>query len=258
MTIGVLSPHRDDAAFSVSLAIDFWLRSGYQVAVLNCFTRSHYAPFALSNFTSAEGRLDHVMSLRSGEDYTWRRQFCDGLMLMELDLDDAPLRLGISLDEVCRCPLVSREDTALRIEDGLRQTGADALVVPLALGDHIDHLTTREVAIAGVSPDMPCAFYEDLPYAARPGAARKIEKAVLGLQQDLTPTFVCESSGSESPWERKFALAQCYPTQIDGEVAGQIADFCLRYGGRERLWANAAWQASELSTSMSFTGTARS
>jgi len=38
MKITVLSPHRDDAAFSVGLAIAEWLNAGYAVEVVNCFT----------------------------------------------------------------------------------------------------------------------------------------------------------------------------------------------------------------------------
>gem|GEM_PF-6042353 len=37
-------------------------------------------------------------------------------------------------------------------------------------------------------------------------------------------------------------LRWCYDSQIDESVTTEIAEFSRRYGGRERLWGNAAWR----------------
>ena len=68
MKIFVLSPHRDDAAFSLALSITHWLSVGHEVTVINVFTRSLYAPYADSEAMPASARLDHVSTLRRHED----------------------------------------------------------------------------------------------------------------------------------------------------------------------------------------------
>jgi hypothetical protein len=90
------------------------------------------------------------------------------------------------------------------------------------------------------------AFYEDLPYAARPGAARGIEALADSIANDLRASFVCGKTDVRAAEERKRCLALCYDSQIDHAVAEQIAGFCQRYGGRERLWVNRAWLDAEM------------
>ena len=62
----------------------------------------------------------------------------------------------------------------------------------------------------------------------------------------LTPVFAAEAGDLERAVERKRRLALCYDSQIDSEVTEAIAEFCRRYGGRERLWANEAWRRAGL------------
>jgi hypothetical protein len=47
--------------------------------------------------------------------------------------------------------------------------------------------------------------------------------------------------------KQKRRLTLCYDSQIEDAAAEQMAAHCRQFGGRERLWANAAWRASELS-----------
>ena len=93
---------------------------------------------------------------------------------------------------------------------------------------------------------MPCAFYEDLPYAARPGGKQAIESAIAEAVEGLglSAAFACAPAPADALLARKRTLIQCYRSQINDAVAEQIAAFCLRYSGRERLWVNDAWRAS--------------
>ena len=91
---------------------------------------------------------------------------------------------------------------------------------------------------------QPCAFYEDLPYAVSMSGeaidAAVVDAAAL-LGEPLQPFFAAAEGDIAGAAERKRKIARQYDSQIDENTVEQIASFCLRYGGRERLWANAAW-----------------
>ncbi|WP_263382575.1 PIG-L deacetylase family protein [Granulicella arctica] len=246
MKIVVVSPHRDDAAFSLTLAIIAWIAEGHSVEVINCFTRSEYAPFSDSDSLHPNDRLSYVTALRAREDHSWQRQLGPRLRMHDVNLKDAPLRLRCALDEVCTLPVRPTDKAFAKLHTVFSGTKADAFVLPLALGNHVDHATARDAALAEVGlMSQPCAFYEDLPYAARPGAADLIETAADSCVAGLTPVFVADPCEVRDAVSRKRRAALCYDSQIDDAVTDDIAQFCIRYAGRERLWANAAWQASK-------------
>ena len=248
VTIVVLSPHRDDAAFSLGLSIGAWLEAGHKVEVVNCFTRSEYAPHAEFEFIHSNDRLPRVTALRLREDQSWQKMYgAKTPRLTDLNLKDAPLRLHCTVEEVCRREVNPEDKAMVKVPKALSALGADALVVPLALGAHVDHVTAREAVIrAALAPDLAMAFYEDLPYAARPGAAEMIEADAAAVSGELQPVFVTEEGAEDAAVARKRRLALCYDSQIADDEAEQIAAFCARYGGRERLWADAAWRASKM------------
>ena len=119
-----------------------------------------------------------------------------------------------------------------------------AVVLPLAVGGHIDHRVVRQAGIdAFAKAVFPIGFYEDLPYAARPECAEETEQRVATLQLDAKPELVgAVSADLVARVARKRRVVECYDSQVDSEVAEQIASFCLRYEGRERLWTAGSWQ----------------
>jgi LmbE family N-acetylglucosaminyl deacetylase len=123
--------------------------------------------------------------------------------------------------------------------------GADAVVAPLALGGHVDHRTAREATAAMATGAKPWAFYEDLPDALEAGEA-EIERSAQAIGADLVPLFASAEGDVETAIQRKRRLALCYDSQIEDATAEGMAAYCGRFGGRERLWANTAWRASEL------------
>ena len=250
MTIVVLSPHRDDAAFSLGLSVGTWLEAGHKVEVVNCFTRSEYAPHAEFEFIHSNDRLPRVSALRLREDQSWQKMYgARAPRLTDLNLKDAPLRMHVSIDRVCGLAVNPEDKAMVKVPKAVAALGADALVVPLALGAHVDHVTVREAMVrAGLGPDVPVAFYEDLPYAARPGAAETIEADAMAVRDELQPGFVTNEVTDGEAVARKRRLALCYDSQIADEEADQIAAFCERYGGRERLWGNGAWRARMTTT----------
>lgn len=255
--IVVLSPHRDDAAFSSGLAIEAWLARKHRVTVLNCFTESAYAPFSDAESLHPNDRKSFVTAIRRKEDVAWNKLLRDRLDFHDLTLLDAPLRLACSADEVLTVEIRPGDRAVARVRGAIEKllkgagAGQVALVAPLAVGGHIDHRVVRQAtleAVSGTGP--PLAFYEDLPYAARPGASEQPASLAQEAQLDLHPVFGQTAAVDDvGAIRRKHAFAECYDSQIDSDDVRLIAEFARPLGGRERLWANPAWRASELGIS---------
>ncbi len=90
LPVTVLSPHRDDAAFSLCLALSRWPELNVPVTVVNFFTISGYAPH------SASTEIADVSSLREREDQEALASIHPAIHVESLDLLDAPLRFNIS------------------------------------------------------------------------------------------------------------------------------------------------------------------
>lgn len=252
--IVVASPHRDDAAFSLGLAIERWLCGGHRVHVLNCFTRSSYAPYSDVETVHLNDRESFVSALRKREDTAWNKLLAGKLQFTDLDLLDAPIRVPCSVEEVQTVAIRPGDRAVARIAGAISKLARAlkkselAVVVPLAVGEHIDHRVTRQAALEALSEmELAVAFYEDLPYAARTNATDEIEQCSRGTGLQLSQAFA--EAASTEPAEsvkRKVRIAESYDSQIDSETVQQIANFSTRYGGRERLWANEVWQNSSL------------
>jgi LmbE family N-acetylglucosaminyl deacetylase len=263
MKILILSPHRDDAAFSLSLAITHWLNARHTVTILNVFTRSRHAPYSDAAFVHENDELSYVSAMRLREDELWVRRIKESLPkglknnlhMLDLNLKDAPIRLRISDDALCDTPVNPSDPAIDKIRKALtRQSelGAiEALVLPAALGNHVDHLTVREAALL-LAITLPSAFYEDLPYAAtHPTAATDLEAlrtAAVERNEPLTETLRQTNEPTDEATARKRKLILNYASQIDDEAANQIANFATRYHGAERLWANQQWLSAFTST----------
>jgi len=252
LKILILSPHRDDAAFSLSIAIIYWLAARHTVTVLNVFTRSRYAPYSDAGFVHENDELSYVSAMRLREDENFLRRVTQdlpkgtksSLRMVDLNLKDAPIRLRIPLEELSDKPVNSTDPSIEKIRKALTkqsEAGAmEAIVLPAALGNHVDHLTVREGAMPFIE-SLPSAFYEDLPYATtHPSAATDLDTLrdlAANLQEPLSPVIY----RIDSAIERKRRLVLGYASQIDNEAGARIVSFAERYGGGERLWANQSW-----------------
>jgi LmbE family N-acetylglucosaminyl deacetylase len=259
LKILILSPHRDDAAFSLSIAITNWLTARHAVTILNVFTRSRYAPYSDAAFVHENDQLSYVSAIRLREDEHFLRRITEtlpkglksNLHMADLNLKDAPIRLRIPLEQLSDTPANPTDPAIEKIRKALAkqsESGAmEALVLPAALGKHVDHLTVREAALPLVS-SIPAAFYEDLPYATtHPSAATDLESLRESAEQrhePLSPVLY----QLESAVERKRKLILGYASQIDDEAGTLISEFATRYNGGERLWANHAWLGAFAST----------
>jgi LmbE family N-acetylglucosaminyl deacetylase len=255
LKILILSPHRDDAAFSLSIAIINWLTARHTVTILNIFTRSRYAPYSDAAFVHQNDELSYVSAMRMREDEHFLRRITQdlpkglksNLHMVDLHLKDAPIRLRIPLEDLSDTPVNPADHAIEKIRKALtRQSEAgtmEAVVLPAALGNNVDHLTVREAAMSSTA-SLPSAFYEDLPYAAtHPSAATDLEtlcEVAAQRNESLNP-ILCQI---DSAVERKRKLILGYASQIDDVAGTLISEFATRYNGGERLWANQQWLSS--------------
>ncbi len=248
MNILILSPHRDDAAFSLAISINHWLSVGHRVTILNAFTRSLYAPYSDAESLHENDRLSYVSAMRKKEDAQFLKQI-PGALMVDLNIKDAPIRLHCDSSIVCDMDVNVADTCIPKIRKAVaavrdKHSGTMALVLPLGLGHHVDHRTARDAALP-LSTTVPCAFYEELPYATRGGVAvdltRFREDTATRLHEPLFPVL-CHGTHTR-PTEYKKRIALMYSSQIDEALADVIANFTHRYHGAERLWVNEAWLA---------------
>lgn len=240
MKISIVSPHRDDACFSLGLSILRWARAGHSIRIVNCFTRSNYAPFSDADTVHANDQTSYVSAMREREDERFLRQV-PGSNKVDLRLKDAPIRLRCEVDAVCGLAVNDSDPAIAKIRAALEKRlsldQVDVLLLPLGVGFHVDHSTVREAALP-FADLLPCGFYEDLPYGSRAGAEHEAEElqeqiaARTGLR--LTPMICHEGKAAGLSKEK---LVRIYSSQIDRETAAAMAETAERYSG-ERMWAN--------------------
>jgi LmbE family N-acetylglucosaminyl deacetylase len=227
----VLSPHRDDAVFSLYTCLSRWQKAPVRVTVLNFFTQSAYAPRALP-FTWSS-----VSALRAREDLRALHAIDGRIRIASAGLTDAPLRFGIEASKVCSPETRSYDDSSdLRtLRTVIRaHFAAGVAIAPLGLGNHVDHLLVSKAATQ-VLPAHRLAFYEDLPYATWTSEAdlkRRVSEREQELCVRLKPVII---RAEHATW-RKRAAGVRYQSQITPSEAAAIARFGAKYGGGERIW----------------------
>ncbi len=227
-----------------------WLAAGHHVTLLNVFTRSLYAPYSDAESVHENDRLSYVSALRKKEDERFVQHLDpkgSGITMVDLNIKDAPIRLHCDASIVCDMDVDPNDTCIPKIRKALAKLADSgraptALVLPLGLGHHVDHRTARDASLP-LTTEMPCAFYEELPYAAREGVSvdlsRFREDANTRFHEALYPVL-CHGTHTR-PSEVKKRFAQIYVSQIDNQWLDIVTNFSHRYAGGERLWANDAW-----------------
>ena len=231
LPLTVLSPHRDDAVFSLALALSRWSKLTVPITILNFFTVSAYAPHASSS------AVDEISSLRQSEDREAITSIDPAIEVQSLDLLDAPLRLNISPASISapenleRQPRGETEALALRIHPFLLR---GLVLAPLALGDHIDHQAVRYAALSLPKTER-LAFYEDLPYATWT-AEEQLTAHVQAIEHATGVKLEGVVVNSGAAIQDKRHMVSYYASQITNAEADSIAEYASRYGGAERIW----------------------
>jgi hypothetical protein len=254
--IAVVSPHRGDAALAVGLALEEWLRQGHSVEVISCFTRSEQVLYSDADSVHPNDRMSFVSALRKREEEAWVKLYRDlakggRLTVTDLNMKDAPKRLRKSVAEVVGLDVDPAAKELLKIRRAVERSEASALVLPLALYRHIDRVMAREAAMPFVA--IPMALYEDQPQAttqdaeATAAAVRRLEEELgIPLEAAFAGPAALSPQELEAAVARKRRMALCFDSQMGDAIVEDVARFCLRYEGRERLWTNSAWRGDAL------------
>ena len=233
MKIALLSPHLDDAVFSVGGLMAALSDEGHALHVVTCFTRSvpHPTGFALAcqldKGLSAE--VDY-MQLRREED----ARAC-ALLRAEphwLDLPEAPHRgyhsAAALFGDFVEADTVQSE-LYKQLENALAKIKPDLILSPEGIGNHVDHRRVRRV-VARLQKCFPTALFlrwYDEPYLSRHPeqypervtANQKPGWEVLWQRAaSADDTAVCVDVGGCA--DRKIAACAAYATQVGFQFGG--------------------------------------
>ncbi len=201
MRVVAVSPHLDDAVFSAGAALAALAARGHDVRVVTTFTRSVPEPrgFALACQTDKGlGPEVDYMAVRRAEDEAAMAAL--GLPApIHLSLAEAPHRGYESARALFAGPH-AEDDVVAALTEALAPhlEGAEFVLAPLGLGNHVDHVQVR----AALGP-TPFVAWHDLPYALRepgPGAP-----------------------GEVPPGPAKLAACAAYVTQLGFQFGGEEA-----------------------------------
>lgn len=206
--IVAISPHLDDAAFSVGGLLAAHARAGGRVTIVTCFTGNVAKPagFALACQLDKGLPADvDYMALRRAEDAA-ACAVIDAAPV-HLPLLEAPHRGyhsapelfdGRRDDDSMLAPLTA----ALSAE--IEALAPDLLLGPMAIGNHVDHWLVRD-ALAAIG--VPVLLWEDWPY----------------LRRSERPAGVAARVHQLSDADRADRLAMCaaYTSQIGFQFGSQ-------------------------------------
>ncbi len=163
-----ISPHLDDAAFSVGGLLAARARAGNRVTVVTCFTGNVAHPTGFALACQLDKGLDaqvDYMALRRAEDVNACAVI--GARAVHLPLLEAPHRGYASAPEL----FAARRDDdrvlaplTVALADQIDLLAPDLLLGPLAVGDHVDHWLVRDALAATGAPVL---LWEDWPYLTR-------------------------------------------------------------------------------------------
>jgi hypothetical protein len=233
----IVSPHRDDVPFSLSLALSRWRCLPIKLQVLTVFTVSVYAPRAGTVIGDSQDLQSQITSLRQREDRRVFNLIEKDMKLEALGFLDAPLRLGIGAEAVCHQhgrAIESQPEVELLSRHFRKYFIRGLVLAPLALGDHVDHLTVRTAAIESSRPQR-LGFYEDLPYATwvpEPALRKAVSDAEHRTGVPLRGCIIRRKHYIA----RKRNIIGRYQSQVGPNDTLAIARFGIRYGGGERIW----------------------
>jgi LmbE family N-acetylglucosaminyl deacetylase len=248
MTALFVQPHFDDVALSAGGMVALRTMQGERVvivtlfsdppppdAVLTDFARELHASWGLGDEAIAvRRREDHAAAAILGAETHWLghrealyrgEQYCSREALFgEITTEDQLLcrRIGDQLLALCK--------------------EMDAEVyLPLAVGEHVDHVLCYRAAATLASAGAPLKYYEDFPYVFKPGALDRRVAAIPGLRAELVDVTTV--------LDRRIAAVAAYASQIstlfrreNGDHEAPIRRHAQAVSGQpgryaERLWS---------------------
>lgn len=230
----ILAPHPDDAALSLGVTLASLAAAGERLRIVTCFSRSAWAP------NLSQRNLESVTAIRRAEDRRYAASLGSPCELVDLGGTDAPFRGGyhgrfafIHQRPFDANELATRAWLVQRLGDVL----ADGpLLLPMALGGHIDHRLVLDAGLA-VCGGRPLGLYEELPYAI--GRGGETADAAVALVEGQTGASLRPLLVTDDGWQRVKADAMArYGSQIDAAGAQAALQHGVARGGGERVYVD--------------------
>jgi LmbE family N-acetylglucosaminyl deacetylase len=236
-----LSPHLDDVALSCGGQIYMATQRGERVLIVTVTAGDPVAPVSdyaaslhtrweLNNATEARRQEDLAASAILGADALhWSLPDC----IYRVGSDGQPFYVS---DDDIFGP-VAEEEMALVGELAAQMAAlppARQVVVPLTVGQHVDHLLTRLAAEEAFDP-ATLLYYEDYPYAQQPGKLERVlEQGNLRWEADVVAL-------DEAALRTKYAAVAAFRSQLSTffrdqkDLEDQVGGYARSIGG-ERRW----------------------
>ena len=197
--------------------------TGTPIQVTNCFSISNY------HISGDKLETQAVTELRKREDRSVEQALKGIARFAYLDLPDAPLRGNVNLSS---SPFDVNDFRILSlVADYLSKR--KNLIVPLALGNHIDHRICCYAALMSDTSNL-YGFYEDLPYAGRL-KEEDILAHINGLEVAFQVRFTPKLFAGLDFLEAKKELCSLYRSQLKPWYIEKILDHFNVLKG-ERIW----------------------
>lgn len=217
-TILTLSPHLDDAAFSVGPLLAE-LVADARIVVATVFTKSIANPekFALAcQLDKGLPATIDYMEMRRAEDLEWSQKI--GAEAVHGPFAEAPHRGYRSITDLFG-PILLDDD----IENTLRawltdltiSLAPDMVLVPLGIGNHVDHQWVRKIAELAISSRYPLTYFKDQPYSEKSNeVSLYTHLSAGGSYRELHAAF------SSTSVDRALSASESYKTQIPFQFGG--------------------------------------
>ncbi len=221
-TLLAVSPHLDDAIFSLGALLARRAAAGDRIVVATCFTGSVPNPtgFALACQLDKGLAADvDYMALRRAEDV----EACAaiGAEPVHLPLLEAPHR-GYNSAGALFASVRSDDHAAAEVTEQLLPLIAsmrpDLILAPYCLGGHVDHVAVRRAV--GAAAHCPLLLWADMPYATR--------------LADLPPDGGAHPCGD---WlGAKLTACAAYRSQVEFQFGGAPRRDTVTVDAAEWLW----------------------
>lgn len=251
-----LSPHYDDIAFSCGGSVALLARDGMQSEIIVLFGAgpapgAELTPFAAENLRDWGLSAAEVIAARQAEER--RAAEVLGASVSWLPFPDAIYRGDryLNNEDLFGEPAADEDGLANALVTAVTGAERDAdpnttrFYAPLAVGGHVDHRHAFRAGVALARSGWDVWFYEDLPYALRPGL---LDQRLASGSARFEPAATV---AVESVWETKLAAILAYPSQLErtfsfagihgnrDEIAAVLDDYAGRVGSGEsgeRFW----------------------
>jgi LmbE family N-acetylglucosaminyl deacetylase len=178
--IVILSPHLDDAVLSCGEHILAWKKSGFAVEVISLFTSfqaKKLSPETKRYLTeSGFSSLSAFEKERKSEDRAAMKvlsvpfqhlNLIDGGFRQSKQFPTYPTREILFAGRIAASDFSVVQQVVKKLEQINKKTQSTHVVIPLGVGQHVDHLIVRKSAEI-VFPSQKIWYYADQPYVRNP------------------------------------------------------------------------------------------